>query len=109
MSIHERRAAIARQYPTWQRRTISEHFTQLAVRHPDRPLLLTDDGQWSYAEMVDWARRLAKGLIAGGLQRGDHVAVVMANYPELVALRLAISFAGGVTVPINTMLKRDEF
>ncbi|PWU61078.1 acyl--CoA ligase [Micromonospora globispora] len=107
-TIEERRAAVARRHPTWVRRTVSGHFAALAAGYPDRPLVMTDDRTWTYAEMVRWARDLAKGLMALGLARGDHVAVVMANHPELVALRLGIAFAGGVSVPINTMLKRDE-
>lgn len=106
--IEDRRAEVARRHPTWVRRTVSGHFAALADGYPDRPLVMTDDRTWTYAETVRWARDLAKGLMALGLARGGHVAVVMANHPEMVALRLGIAFAGGVTVPINTMLKRDE-
>ncbi|WP_218834946.1 AMP-binding protein [Rhodococcus sp. ACS1] len=107
-SIEDRRAAIAQRHPVWVPKTVSAHFADLAAQYPDRPLVMTADRTWTYAETVYWARSIAKGLIALGLERGEHVAVVMANYPELTALRLGIAFAGGVTVPINTMLKRDE-
>jgi fatty-acyl-CoA synthase len=107
-SIDERRAAIAAEHPAWVLQTVPGHFEALAARYPDRPLVITDERTWTYSEMVGWARTLAKGLMAAGLQRREHVAVVIANYPELVAMRLAVGFAGGVTVPINTSLKRDE-
>lgn len=107
-SIEFRREQIEQRYPVWTPSTITEHFRRLADDFPDRPMVLTDDKAYSYAEMVEWSRRLAKGLIALGLEPGDHVALVMANYPELVALRLAVAHAGGVTIPINTQLRRDE-
>jgi long-chain acyl-CoA synthetase len=43
---------------------------------------------------------LAKGLIAGGLEPGDTVAVMSATSYEWTLVDFAIWFAGGVTVPI---------
>ncbi|MDQ0924343.1 long-chain acyl-CoA synthetase [Pseudarthrobacter sp. W1I19] len=43
---------------------------------------------------------LAKGLIAGGLEPGDAVAVMSATSYEWTLVDFAIWFAGGVTVPI---------
>ncbi|MET4590028.1 long-chain fatty acid--CoA ligase [Arthrobacter sp. 754] len=43
---------------------------------------------------------LAKGLIAGGLEPGDSVAVMSATRYEWTLVDFAIWFAGGVTVPI---------
>ena len=43
---------------------------------------------------------LAKGLIAGGLEPGDTVAVMSATRYEWTLVDFAIWFAGGVTVPI---------
>jgi long-chain acyl-CoA synthetase len=43
---------------------------------------------------------LAKGLIAGGLEPGDTVAVMSATSYEWTLVDFAIWFAGGVTVPV---------
>ncbi|WP_164201440.1 AMP-dependent synthetase/ligase [[Micrococcus luteus] ATCC 49442] len=43
---------------------------------------------------------LAKGLIAGGLEPGDSVAVMSATRYEWTLVDFAVWFAGGVTVPI---------
>ncbi|KNH16545.1 long-chain fatty acid--CoA ligase [Arthrobacter sp. ZBG10] len=45
-------------------------------------------------------RALAKGLVAGGLETGDAVAVMSATSYEWTVVDFAIWFAGGVTVPI---------
>lgn len=44
---------------------------------------------------------LAKGLIAGGLEPGDTVAVMSATRYEWALVDFAIWFAGGVSVPID--------
>lgn len=45
-------------------------------------------------------RALAKGLIAGGLEPGDTVAVMSTTSYEWTLVDFAVWFAGGVTVPI---------
>src|SRR5687768_8059982 len=103
-----RRRAVEAQYPEWRPMTIAQALDMATAKHPDRPLWLAEDGTYSYQEMADWSRRLAAGLVALGVQAGDHVAMVMANSPEFVATKFAIARAGAVAVPINCMFKRDE-
>ena len=43
-----------------------------------------------------------------GVRPGDHVGLLMANYPEFVAAKFAISRAGAVAVPVNFLNRRDE-
>ena len=54
--------------------------------------------------MAERARRVACGLIAAGLKRGDHVALMSENRAEWLYSDLAILAAGGVTVPIYPTL-----
>ena len=63
---------------------------------------------YSYAEVRDWTVRLAAGLIALGVQPGDHVAVDMANFPDVVALKYAVARVGAVSVSVNFLLRHDE-
>jgi fatty-acyl-CoA synthase len=107
-SVSERRQALEARYPVWPALTLSQALDAAAARHPDRPLVLSAERAYSYGEMRDWSRRLAAGLVALGVGPGEHVAVVMANYPELVALKFAIARAGAVAVPVNFLLRRDE-
>jgi len=108
VSVQERRHALEALHPQWRAMTLSQALDAAAARHPDRPLILTDERTFTYAEVSDWSRRLAAGLIALGVRPGEHVALVMANHPELVALEFAIARAGAVAVPINFLLRRDE-
>ncbi|HEX6440934.1 MAG TPA: AMP-dependent synthetase/ligase, partial [Stellaceae bacterium] len=52
-----------------------------------------------WAEVGEQVGRLARGLIALGLEPGDRVALVSENRPEWVIADLAIMSAGGITVP----------
>jgi fatty-acyl-CoA synthase len=80
----------------------------VAAEHPDRPFVITDDATCTYAQLADWSRRLARGLVARGVHPGEHVALVIPNRPELVALVFAIARAGAVAVPVNVLLRTRE-
>jgi fatty-acyl-CoA synthase len=106
--IHARRDELRRRFPVWQPRTLSDWLDDCARRYGKRPMVLTDDRELSYAQVATESRRLADGLAALGVQPGDRVAMVMANYPELVAIKFAIARAGAIAVPLNYLYRGDE-
>ena len=53
--------------------------------------------------------RLAAGLIATGVGAGEHVGIVMANFPEFVALKFAIARAGAVAVRSTSCCERASW
>jgi fatty-acyl-CoA synthase len=95
-------------WPRWVARTLHGTLDYITDCCPDRPFVITDARSWSYREIADWSRRLAAGLAAEGVAAGEHVALVMGNYPEFVALKYAISRIGAVAVPINMLNRGDE-
>lgn len=103
-----RQAALEARFPTWVPRRLDEMLDAAAAEFPDRPLVVTDDATYSYREMVGWSGRIAGGLAAAGVRSGEHVALVMGNFPEFVAAKFAISRAGAVCVPVNFLNRRDE-
>ncbi|KIN66210.1 AMP-dependent synthetase and ligase [Sulfitobacter noctilucae] len=74
------------------------------ARHGDGQfdyIALEDESQ-TYAEFTATVNRMAHAMRDElGLKQGDHIAVAMRNYPELLALVLAISSMGGVVVFVN--------
>jgi fatty-acyl-CoA synthase len=104
----ERRRRLEARYPTWQPRTLSQALDAAAAEFGDRPFVITDERTYTYRDIQDWARRIASGLVARGVKPGDHVALILANYPEYVAVKFAIAKAGAVAVPINFLLRRQE-
>lgn len=106
--VTERQAALELRFPRWVPRTLDQLLDAACEEFPERPLVVTDDRSWSYTEIRDWSVRLARGLRSAGVRSGDHVALVLANYPEFVALKFAIARVGAVCVPINFLNRRDE-
>ena len=78
------------------------------MEFPDRALVITDERAYSYRDIQSWSRDLGAGLIARGIQAGDHVAVILANFAEYVAVKYAIARIGAVAVSVNYLLQRQE-
>src|SRR5215472_15781869 len=64
--------------------------------------------RWTYQDYRDRANVVAKGLLALGLQQGDHIAILAANAPDWPLLLMAASKAGLVLVTINPVLRAAE-
>jgi fatty-acyl-CoA synthase len=66
------------------------------------------DIRWTYQQYRTQANMVARGLLAVGLQKGDHVAIWAANIPEWPLLQMAAAKAGLVLVPVNPVLRSAE-
>ena len=106
--LADRRAELESRHPVWTPRSLHGQLDDCATRWPDRPYVITDDATYTYAEIQDWSLRIARGLIAIGVKPGEHVGLEMANYPEFVACKYAISRTGATAIPINFLNRRDE-
>ncbi|MDB5373409.1 MAG: Fatty-acid-CoA ligase FadD7 [Belnapia sp.] len=72
-----------------------------AIRAPDRPPL-------RYAGLRALAGRTVAALNAIGIGRGDRVAIVLPNGPEMAAAFVTIA-GGATTAPLNPAYKDEEF
>jgi fatty-acyl-CoA synthase len=88
--------------------TIGELLRRTARRVPGKPAIVCGSVAWTYAELDALCSRLAAGLHAAGIARGEHVAVLSRNSHAFAAMRFALARLGAVLVPINFMLKPDE-
>ncbi|WP_218574575.1 class I adenylate-forming enzyme family protein [Reyranella sp. CPCC 100927] len=104
----QRRAALAARYPTWQPATLDTILSDAAARHPDRPMVLTDDATLTYRDVAARADVLARGLRGEGVRAGDRVALVMANHADFVPLVFAIWHLGAAAIPVNFLFKARE-
>lgn len=107
-TVEQRQKDLLTLFPTWTPRTLHETLDFMAVKYPERPLVITTEKTWSYRDIQSWSEQLAVGLVQSGIQPGDHVALLMGNFAEFVAIKFAISRAGAVAVPINFLNRRDE-
>lgn len=87
---------------------LSAFIQSHASRTPDRTALIYDDAEITYAMLAGRVGELARWLSEQGIGVGDVVAVVMKNSPAFVEIAVAVSHLGGVFLPINYRLARDE-
>jgi crotonobetaine/carnitine-CoA ligase len=73
-----------------------------ATTHRTETFLKFHDGDISYGEVDAMADRVAQGLIACGVRRGEHIAVMLPNGPEILYVIFALARLGAVAVPVNT-------
>ena len=71
----------------------------------DRPFIDFEGVPYTYGDVWDGAIRLAHGLAALGIEKGDTVATVLDNGPEAVLTWFATNLLGAILVPINTANK----
>jgi acyl-CoA synthetase (AMP-forming)/AMP-acid ligase II len=71
------------------------------ARHPHGTALICGDERVSYLELDDAVGRVAAGLRALGVGKGDRVAMALANSIEFVVVLFAVARLGAVSVPLN--------
>ncbi|HEX4983068.1 MAG TPA: AMP-binding protein [Ilumatobacteraceae bacterium] len=84
-------------------------FRDSVARTPDRECIVVLGGERvTYQQVWDRAARVAGGLAAGGLRRGDRVANRHGNSLEWCLGFWGTLMAGGVVVPVNTRFSEAE-
>ena len=79
-----------------------------ARRHPDKEALVHGERRLSYREVATRCASVAAGLRDAGMCRGDRVGIYLDPSIDQVLSIFSVSQAGGVYVPINTVLFPDQ-
>ena len=88
--------------------TIPALWRRQAREQADRLLLACDDERISYAEAEQRSRRLARGLLAAGANKGSHVALLYPNSSDFIVAMLAAARIGAVVLPFSTLSTAEE-
>jgi len=64
--------------------------------------------RWNYARWGDECRRIARGLLAAGLVKGDRVVLWSENRPEWMSVWIGTVIAGIVIVPVDFLATEQE-
>ncbi|MCP4036983.1 MAG: acyl-CoA synthetase [bacterium] len=84
-------------------------FWSFAQDAPERFALADPNGRdWTRGELLAEANKIAHGLRAQGMQKGDCVAVVLENCAEMYQVYLAVGQIGMYMTPINNHLTAPE-
>jgi fatty-acyl-CoA synthase len=81
---------------------------QAAARFGSREALYYEGQRWSFADLKRETDRVAKGLLALGIQPGEKVSLWMPNRVEWIYGLFAVMKIGAVLVPINTRFRTTD-
>ncbi|MCW2701741.1 MAG: fadD5 [Blastococcus sp.] len=99
----------------WDRTCVGDVLERLTWSRPDRVALTAWTGAFAtpeferltYRQANEVVNRVAQGLLAAGLRRGDRVVLVCENSVEAYVFKLGVAKAGMVNVPLNPALAPD--
>jgi long-chain acyl-CoA synthetase len=95
-----------------------QNFAQMldnqSRQYADKDFILYRSGKqreftrWTYSKFGDECRRVASGLLAAGLSKGDRVALWAENCPEWMAVWMGTIIAGICIVPVDFLCTEQE-
>ena len=96
--------------PSLLTETIGRALCRAAERWPDRDAVVDVPAseRWTYSQLREGVRRLASGLLAAGLRKGDRVGVWSPNRWEWTFVQFATAEIGVVLVTINPAYRAHE-
>lgn len=90
--------------------TIPDFMAEVRCRHGERTAaVFSQTGErWSYHDLLRRVDRLAAGLLAIGVYKGDRVGIWSPNRPEWVLAQFATARIGAILVNINPAYQTAE-
>ncbi len=90
--------------------TFGQKLDEITELYPKNEAIVCPEKniRWDYREFRDRVNKVAKGLYAIGIGKGDHVAIWATNYPEWILTMFATARIGAVMVTVNTNYRNFE-
>lgn len=95
--------------PLWNM-TLSKLLHERMCADPTRDCIVFPEfgHRSTYEQLYNRSRQVAKGLLASGIQQGDHIGVLAGNCPPYVELLFATSHVGAALVVLNNTYAPSE-
>jgi crotonobetaine/carnitine-CoA ligase len=90
-----------------ERRTVPDLVADARARYGPRPYLDFSGEVFTYDEIWDRSCRVASGLAALGVGRGDTVVALLDSHADAVAVWYGANMLGAIWVPTNTAYKGE--
>ncbi|KAJ5625290.1 AMP-dependent synthetase/ligase [Penicillium lagena] len=90
--------------------TLGELLTLQALRYGDYECLVFPwtGARWTYRDLKDEADRLARGLLAMGIQKGDRIGIMAGNCEQYISVFFAAARVGAILVVLNNTYTPSE-
>jgi len=93
---------------TYPERSLDEMLAKTARAFPDHPALFFYGTKISYVELDRLANRFGRALSGLGVRKGDRVALMLPNIPQMVIAYYGALRIGAVAVPTNPLYHAHE-
>jgi long-chain acyl-CoA synthetase len=100
----EQGRAIVTNFPT----TLPEFFRAFCALNADNEAVVAGDERLSFADLDRISDRVARGLIARGIVKGDRVGIAIRNCPSWVLIYMAVLKAGAIATLLNGWWEAHE-
>lgn len=87
---------------------VDDFLNRSALLYPDKPAVINEELEFTYAQLKERVNRLANALSGLGLERGDRVCILSPNSHQFLESFYATSQAGLILVPLNYRLTPQE-
>jgi len=84
-------------------------LSSVAGENPSKKVIYIEGKSYTYEQFLNQVDRFARALELICVHKGDRVALICPNGIEFVWSVFAISKLGAIIIPINTMLKNEEY
>jgi long-chain acyl-CoA synthetase len=88
--------------------TLPQFFKTFCALNAANEALVAGDERFTFAELDTISDRLAHGLVARGVSKGDRVGIAMRNCPSWVLTYMAIVKLGGIATLLNGWWEAHE-
>jgi len=90
--------------------SLGNYFEKQVAVDPDHEFIVYPDRnlRFTYGQFNERVNNLAKGLLAIGITKGDHVGIWAKNVPDWLTFMFATAKIGAVLVTVNTAYKSHE-
>src|SRR5881398_832544 len=92
----------------YSEQTLVDVVRETAAERPRHPAVLFKGARLSYGELNGLSDGFAAWLAARGVVKGDRVALIMPNCPQVIIAQLGVWKAGAVVVPLNPLSSEEE-
>ncbi|KAL6236828.1 hypothetical protein BDW75DRAFT_205818 [Aspergillus navahoensis] len=90
--------------------TLGELLTLQSLQYGDYECLVFPwtGARWTYADLNDEADRIARGMLAMGIKKGDRVGIMAGNCEQYISIFFAAARVGAILVVLNNTYTPSE-
>ncbi|KAL5359947.1 hypothetical protein BJX96DRAFT_164798 [Aspergillus floccosus] len=90
--------------------TLGELLSLQSLQYGDYECLVFPwtGARWTYADLDDEANRVARGLLASGIKKGDRIGIMAGNCEQYISVFFAAARVGAILVVLNNTYTPSE-